>query len=437
MERAMSPALRSIQRYMFVGGALVACVTFGIGGWAATSRISGAVIAQGVVAVASSVKKVQHATGGIVSELRVRDGDRVKAGDILIRLDQTQALANATVYAKSVDELLAREARLIAERDNADRVTFPRTLLDHIQDAGSEAGAVAGAEQKLFELRRQARDGQKAQLNERAAQLQEEIRGYVGQAAAKQKEVGLIHKELDGVQGLFNKNLIPITRLTALERDTARLEGERSQLTGAIAQAKGKTAEVELQIIQIDQDLRSEVGKDLIETRAKLAENAERKIAAVDQLNRVDIRAPQSGRVHELAVHTVGGVISPGEQIMLIVPDAEALVVEARLAPQDIHEVYVGQTATMRFTAFDQRITPEIQGAVAMVSADATQDAHTGASYFMARMELTSNQMSELGDARLTPGMPVDVFIKTTPRTALSYLTKPLWDQFERAMKER
>ncbi|MBB4200388.1 HlyD family secretion protein [Rhodoblastus sphagnicola] len=433
----MSLAQRSIQRYMIVGGALVVGVTFGIGGWAATSRISGAVIAQGVVAVASSVKKVQHSTGGIVSELRVRDGDRVKAGDILIRLDQTQVMASANVLTRSVDELLAREARLIAERDNADHIAFPKVLLDRIKDADSEAGAAVGAEQKLIDLRSQARNGQKAQLRERAVQLQDEIRGYLGQAEAKQKEVDLIHRELAGLQALYQKKLVPITRVTALERDTARLEGERSQLTGAIAQAKGKTAEVELQIIQIDQDLRAEVGKDLIETRAKLSEAAERKIAAVDQLNRIDIRAPQSGRVHQLSVHTVGGVVSPGEQIMLVVPDADALVVEARLAPYDINEVYVGQAATMRFTAFDQRITPEVQGEVAMVSADASQDTHTGASYFTARMELTSDVLTQLGGARLTAGMPVDVFIKTPPRTALSYLTKPLWDQFEHAMKER
>jgi HlyD family secretion protein len=437
MERKMSPALRSIRRYMIAGGALAVCLTFGIGGWATTSEISGAVIGQGVVVVDSSVKKVQHATGGIVSELRVREGDQVKAGDILIRLDQTQALANATVYTKSVDELLAREARLIAERDNAETIAFPKMLIERSLDANSEAAAAIGAEQKLFDLRRQARKGQKAQLRERSAQLQDEIGGYVGQAEAKQKEVDLIHKELAGVQALYRKNLVPLARLTALERDAARLEGERSQLTGAIAQAKGKIAEVELQVIQVDQDLRTEVGKDLIETRSKLSEAAEHKVAAVDQLNRVDIRAPQSGRVHELSVHTVGGVISPGEQIMLIVPDADALVVEVKLAPHDIDQVHVGQSATMRFTAFNQKTTPEIEGAVAMVSPDSTQDPRTGTSYFKARIDLTPDQLSKLGGVRLAPGMPVDVFIKTPFRTALSYLTKPLWDQLARAMKER
>jgi len=437
MDSEMTPALRSIQRYMVVGLIMFGAVTFGIGGWAASSQLSGAVIGQGVVVVDSSVKKVQHGTGGIVGELRVREGDRVNAGDILIRLDETQTLANATIVTKNLDELLARQARLEAERDSADQIIFPTTLLDRTKDSKSEATRAIAAETKLFDLRAQARSGQKAQLKERSAQLQEEIKGYLGQVDAKQKEVDLIHQELEGVRSLWQKNLVPITRLTSLERDAARLEGERSQLGGMIAQAKGKIAEIELQVIQVDQDLRSEVGKDLIETRSKLSELSERKIAAVDQLNRIDIRAPQSGRVHELSVHTVGGVIAPGEQIMLIVPDADALAVDVKISPRDVDQVYAGQTATMRFAAFNQKTTPEIEGRVSMLSADITQDQRTGASYYTARVSLTTDELEKLGTSKLVPGMPVDVFIKTQGRTALSYLIKPLQDQAERAFKER
>jgi HlyD family secretion protein len=437
MDSQVTPALQSIQRYMVVGLIMFGVVTFGIGGWAATSQLSGAVIGQGVVVVDSSVKKVQHATGGIVGELRVREGDSVNAGDILIRLDETQTLANATIVTKSVDELLARQARLEAERDSVDEIAFPRVLLDRTKDSKSDAARAITAETKLFDLRRQARSGQKAQLKERSAQLQEEIKGYSGQVEAKQKEVAFINQELEGVRSLWQKNLVPIQRMTSLERDAARLEGERSQLGGAIAQSKGKIAEIELQIIQIDQDLRSEVGKDLIETRSKLSELAERKIAAVDQLNRIDIRAPQSGRVHQLSVHTVGGVIAPGEQIMLIVPDADALAIDVRITPRDIDQVYAGQTATMRFAAFDQKTTPEIEGQLSVVSADITQDQRTGASYYTARASLRAQEIEKLGGAKLVPGMPVDVFIKTRGRTALSYLIKPLQDQAERAFKER
>jgi len=437
MDGEMTPALHSIQRYMIVGMVIVGFVTFGIGGWAATSELTGAVIGQGVLVVDSSVKKVQHPTGGVVGELRVREGDKVIAGDILLRLDETQTLANATIVSKSFDELVARQARLEAERDNADQITFPKLLLERTRDPASEAARAIAAERSLFDLRRQARGGQKAQLKERSAQLQEEIKGYLGQAEAKQREVDFIHKELEGVRTLFEKKLVPMNRLTALERDTARLEGERSQLSGMTAQAKGKIAEIELQIIQIDQDLRTEVGKDLIETRSKISELAERKTAAVDQLYRIDIRAPQSGRVHQLTVHTVGGVISPGEQIMLIVPDADALAVEVKIAPRDIDQVYVGQAASMRFAAFDQKTTPEIEGEVSLVSADLVQEQRTGMSYYTARVLLNPEEVARLGNAKLLPGMPVDVFIKTPGRTAFSYLIKPLRDQAERAFKER
>lgn len=431
------PALLSIQRYIVSGMLIVGFVVFGIGGWATTYHLSGAVIGQGVVVVDSSVKKVQHPTGGIVGELRVREGDEVKAGDILVRLDETQTLANAMIVTQGVDELHARQARLEAEKDNADKITFPKALLERSGAPNSEAARSIVAERALFDLRKQARAGQKAQLTERISQLLEEIKGYTGQVEAKQKEVDLIHQELDGVRTLWKKNLVPITRLTSLERDTARLEGERSQLAGAIAQSKGKIAEVQLQIIQIDQDLRTEVGKDLIETRSKLSELSERKTAAVDQLNRIDIRAPQSGRVHELSVHTVGGVIAPGEQIMLIVPDTDALAVEVKIAPHDITQVYLGQAATVRFSSFDQTATPEVEGTVSLVSPDLTQDQRTGVSYYMIRIAVKPDQLKKLGTDKLMPGMPADVFIKTAGRTVLSYLTKPLMDQAERAFRER
>lgn len=430
-------ALHSIQRYMIAGGVIAALVTFGVGGWASTTELSGAVIGQGVIIVDSSVKKVQHPTGGIVSALRVKDGDRVAAGDILVRLDETQTLANASIITKSYDELLARQARLEAERDAADQVTFPSNLLDRGQDPKSEAARVVTAERSLFELRRLARNGQKAQLKERGAQLLDEIKGYTGQLEAKQREVEFIHEELQGVRELWQKKLVPIARMTALERDTARLEGERSQLTGMIAQAKGKISEIQLQTIQIDQDLRTEVGKDLIDARSKISELSERKIAATDQLNRIDIRAPQSGRVHQLAVHTIGGVISPGEPIMLIVPDNDTLAVEVKISPRDIEQVYVGQSAFMRFAALNQRTTPEIEGDVSLVSADLTQDQRTGAAYYTVRVSLKPQEVERLGGAKLVPGMPVDVFIQTPGRTALAYLIKPLREQAERAFKER
>jgi membrane fusion protein, type I secretion system len=230
---------------------------------------------------------------------------------------------------------------------------------------------------------------------------------------------------------------VQIQRVTALERDAARLEGERGQLIASTAQAKGKISEIELQILQIDQDLRSEVAKDLREVQGKIAELVERKVAAEDQLKRIDIRAPQDGMVHQSTVHTVGGVITPGEAIMLIVPEADALTVEAKLAPQDIDQVRVGQTAALRFSAFSQRTTPELDGVVSRVSADLTTDQRTGAAYYVVRITLSDSEIARLGGLRLVPGMPVEAFIKTGERTVLSYVMKPFTDQINRSFRSR
>jgi HlyD family secretion protein len=433
---AVSP-YHSIQRHLIGGAAIVGFIVFGIGSWAATMELGGAVVAQGSLIVDSSVKKVQHLSGGIVKEIRVREGDHVKAGDILVRLDETQTKAANAVVSKNLEELIAQQARLEAERDGADYIDLPATITERAIDSNSDAARTMIAEQKLFEIRRQAREGKKAQLRERIAQLKEEIQGYIGQTAAKEREIELINKELEGVRELRNKNLVPMNRLTALERDAARIEGERSQLIAATAQAKGKITETNLQIIQVDQDLRSEVGKDLGDTRAKVSEFVERKVATDDQLKRVDIRAPQSGIVQQLTVHTVGGVIAAGDAIMLIVPDADTLMVEVKIAPQDIDQLYLGQVATLRFTAFNARTTPEIDGKVSLISADITQDQRTGISYYSAHITLNVSEITRLGDVKLIPGMPVVAFIKTSERTMLSYLTKPLRDQAERAFKEK
>src|SRR5262245_40224220 len=285
----------SIRRHLLTGGLIVLLLAFGVGGWAATTQIAGALIAQGSVVVDSNVKKVQHPTGGVVGKLNVQDGDRVKAGDILVQLDDTITRANLAIVTKGLDELAARKARLEAERDGAESVAFPPALLAR---ASEPAVAVALTnERKLFELRRSARLGQKAQLNQRITQLQDEIRGLTAQQEAKAREITLIGKELEGVRELWKNNLVQITRMTALERDAARLEGERGQLMAAVAQAKGKISETELQVIQIDQDLSSEVAKDMREVDAKSGEFVERKVAAEDQLKRIDIRAPQNGVV--------------------------------------------------------------------------------------------------------------------------------------------
>jgi HlyD family secretion protein len=425
----------SIYRHLLMGGVIVLLLAVGVGGWASTTQIAGALIAQGSVVVDSNVKKVQHPTGGVVGKLNVQDGDRVKAGDVLVQLDDTITRANLAIVTKGLDELAARKSRLEAERDGAETIKFPRMLVAHGEEP-SVAIALAN-ESKLFELRRSARLGQKAQLKQRITQLQDEISGLSAQQQAKAKEIALIGKELDGVRELWKNNLVQITRLTALERDAARLEGERAQLVAAVAQAKGKITETELQVIQIDQDLSSEVAKDMREVDAKYGEFVERKVAAEDQLKRIDIRAPQDGVVLESKVHTVGGVIPAGDTIMLIVPESDNLQVEAKVNPHDIDQIQVGQSAVLRFSAFNLRTTPEVNGTVTRVAADTATDQRTGQTYYITRIAMTKGEIARLGEVKLIPGMPVEAFVQTGERTMLSYLMKPLQDQFMRAFREK
>jgi HlyD family secretion protein len=415
---------------------VVTCIlVIGVGGWGTTAVISGAVVASGYLVVDSNVKKVQHPTGGIVGELRVRDGDHVRAGDIVVRLDETVTRANLAIVRKGLDELMARKARLESERDGWDTIVFPAQLVAGASDP--DRAAAMDSERKLFNLRKTARSGQKAQLRERVAQLGEEIAGLTAQQNSKSKEISLVERELAGVRDLWSKNLVQINRLTALEREAARLDGERGQLVAAAAQAKGKVAETALQILQIDQDIASEVAKELREVDGKIGEFVERKVTAEDQLKRIDVRAPQDGTVFQLAVHTVGGVITASDPIMLIVPEADNLAVEVKVNPQDIDQLQLNQKAILRFTSFNARTTPEIEGVVTRISADISTDQRTGQSYYTLRISLPPEQVQRLGDVKLLPGMPVEAFVQTGDRTMLSYLMKPLHDQFVRAFREK
>ena len=431
----ITDAKTAIQRHLWAGLVILVVLCGGVGGWAATTEISGAVIAPGVLVVDSNVKKVQHPTGGVVGEIRARDGDPVTTGDIVVRLDETVTRANLAIVLRGLDELTARKARLEAERDGLEGIAIPDEFMDRLGEL--QVAAIVAGERKLFDLRQSARLGQKSQLRERVAQLLEEIGGIGAQIKAKAQEIVLIQRELAGARELWEKNLMPITKLTQLEREATRLEGERAQLTATSAQSKGKISELELQIIQVDRDLASEVGKELREVDAKIGEFVERKVAAVDQLKRIDIRAPQDGFVHQSVVHTIGGVINAGEQLMLIVPSADNLIVEAKFAPQDIDQVKIGQRAVVRFTTFNQRTTPELNGVVTRVSADTTVDQRTSAAYYTLRISLSREEIYRLGEVRLVPGMPVESFVQTGDRKVISYLMKPLSDQIMRAFRER
>jgi HlyD family secretion protein len=430
----MSTSRQSIRSHMIAGLAIVVVMAFGVGGWAGTMKISGAIIAPGQIVVDSNVKKVQHPTGGIVGELLVHDGDRVKAGQVLVRLDDTVTRANLAIVTKGLAELGARKARLESERDGDNNVKFPPDLL--AQEGNPDVASIIDGERKLFELRRSARIGQKEQLRQRVGQLNEEIRGFQAQKDSKEKQINLINREAAGVEDLWKNKLVPLTKLTELQRESARLDGEAGQLVAQMAEAKGKISETELQIIQIDRDLGSEVAKETREIDGKIGEFIERKVTAEDQLKRVDIRAPQDGMVFQSAVHTVGGVITAGDTIMLIVPDADQLSVESRVNPQDIDQIQLGQTTVLRLSTLNQRSTPELNGRVTRIAADASTDQRTGQSYYLIRIAMPPSEIVKLGDIRLLPGMPVEAFVQTGERTMISYLTKPLRDQLSRMFRE-
>lgn len=430
---------RDTDRTFTVGGRIVVgsiaalFLVVGCGGWAALANLSGAVIASGAVKVDRNLKAIQHRDGGIVSEIAVREGDFVRAGQTLLRLDDVQTRAELSIIRSQITELAARRARLVAERDGHAELTFPAGF----ESSSREAAQVAEAEETLFHSRLTDRIGQKQQLAMRIAQIEKEVIGLEAQRVAKIDEIRLVEAENDKIRKLLAKGLVESTRLYTGERDAARLIGSRGEVEAGIARASATASEIRLQIIAIDQNARTEAQRELNELDAKLSELNDRRIAVEDRLARTDIRAPVSGYVNELSVHTIGGVVTPAERLITIVPDTAALRIEAKLSPSDIDQVRVGQAARLRFSAFNQRTTPEIPGRVAFVSPATTRDTVTGEHYYLADIAIAPGDLRKLGDNKLLPGMPVEVYVSTDERTALSYLTKPFMDQVSKAFREQ
>ncbi len=424
---------RDFQRRVVLGLGLVALLFVAFGGWAATSSLSSAVIAPGRVVVDSSVKKIQHPTGGIVKEIRVKEGDRVHAGDILLRLDDTQTRATLGIVHSQLIELTARKARLAAERDGADEITFPAGF----EEASEESRKIAAGERRLFNAKRTTAENKRAQLRERIGQYHHEISGLLKQEKAKSQESALVGEERARLEDMYKRDLVPVTRVLSIRRDAVRIEGEHGALIAQIARLRGQIYEVELKITEIGETIMLDAQKEYRDAEARIAELNERQIAAEDVLRRVDIRAPRSGMVHELAVHTVGGVIGPGDVIMGIVPMEESRTIEIRVAPTDIDHVAPDQPVILRFPAFNHRTTPEINGTIMRVAADISRESESGATYYTARVHVSDKELARLDDMKLIAGMPVEAYIQTGSRSALSFLTKPVTDQIARAFKEQ
>lgn len=411
---------------------LIGGLVFGCGTWAATASLSGAVIASGSVVVERHAKKVQHRDGGIVAAINVRNGERVLAGATLIRLDDTQTRAELAIVRSQLVELSGRKVRLLAERDGRETLQFAPEFAGQ----GSDSANVEAGETRLFNENVTTRKSQKEQLQLRIGQLGEERGGLTRQRDAKAHELQLIRKELEQVQSLQKRALTPISRVYAMEREATRLDGEHGALLSQIARIGGQISELNLQILAVDQTARAEAQRELRSIEARLAELAEREGAARDRLGRMELKSPQTGIVHELAVNTIGGVVTAAEPVMLIVPDGEALTVEARMSPLDIDQLSVGQGARLRFSAFNSRATEELAGHIIHVAADTTTDAKSGQTYYSTRIALADEARAKLGDLKLIPGMPVEVFVATADRTALDYLAKPFLDQLARAFRE-
>ncbi len=399
--------------------------------------ISGAVIGAGTVTVETNIKTVQHLDGGIVSELLVKNGDRVREGDVVMRLDDTSAKSNLGIIQGRLDELYIQRARLEAEARGADAITIPAGLVNDKDDP--RIATFLSSQVALFNARRQRQLGEASLLMQQRAQLEEQVRGLSSEVESRSRQSTLIRREMESVKPLLEQGLYTMTRMLSLERESARLEGEIGRLRGDIARVKGAISENEGKVAQLKKETLQQVSIDEREAQAKIAELEEQKVAIEDKLKRVEIRAPRSGFVHNLAIHTVGGVVSPASPIMEVIPEEDRLIIEARVSPNDIEQIVVGHPASIRFPAFN-RTTPVINGTITKRSAASILERNPNAfgPYFTVTVEVAASELANLGEGKkLIPGMQAEVYMETEQRTVLSYLIKPFTDNFERAFRER
>jgi len=430
-----APEVRTDDRYeRRLGLAILLAGVGGFVGWASLAPIDSAAVASGVVAVEFNRKTVQHLEGGIVRDILVREGERVAPGDLLVRLDDTQVLAQLEIVRSQYLAGRAQEARLIAERDGYREVVFPDDLLAARSDPRVKE-AIAG-QQQVFAARSKALSGEKEVLEQRIEQLNEQIRGLEALSASKLERIESYKAEIKDFKKLYEKGLTDRLRLREMERLAAELEGERAEHQSSIAAGQVQIGETRLQIIQLERKQQTEVTQELRDTQAKLSDLRERIRALEDTVTRTVVRAPVGGAVVGLAVHTVGGVITPGGRILDIVPQDEQLIVEAHVSPIDADRVAPGLDAQLRFSAFNTRTTPTVAGHVLTVSGDRITDSSTKESYYLARIQVGKEGMAELRGLTLLPGMPVDVMIKTGERTFFEYLIKPITDRLAKSFRE-
>lgn len=415
-------------------GIAVLAVTFGIlGTWGYLAPIDSAALAPGSVTVKSHSKTVQHLDGGIVKELLAKDGDIVKEGDLLLKLDGTEVKAQLEILRGQLITLSSQMARLVAERDQQAAITFPDNLHDLSDPRIVEARQV---ETQIFQSRKNSYEGEISVLKQRISQLSSKIEGLKGQRSSKQELMASYKEEAADLKEMLAQGFADKQRLRDIERNHAMVTGDISSLTSDIASSEMQIGETKLQILQLQKKFQEEVAEKLGEVQAQLYDVSQRATATADKVTRTDVKAPASGRVLGLSVHNIGGVITPGKPILDIVPQQEELVINAQVSPIDIDRVRTGLVAEVRFSAFKQALTPKVMGKVINISADRLMDERTGNSYYQAQIELTPESYAKLRGFELVPGMPAEVFINTGERTVFEYLMQPITNSFARAFIE-
>lgn len=425
----------SASGYIRFGLVCVILLGAGLGGWAATAKLQGAVIALGQMQVESRRQVVQHPDGGVVGAILAREGDLVEAGDVLVRLDGTKLRSELVVLESQLYELMARRGRLEAEQADRDQITFDPELVE-VAEANAEVRSLLDGQRALFEARRGTVAREIEVMRERQEQIREQIAGSEAEIASLARQRELIAEELESQRELLRKGLAQASRVLALEREAARLDGQRGRLVAQTAQLRGEISETEIELLRLRAARREEALAELRDLGFRELELEERRIALKEQLSRLDVRAPVGGIVLDMTVYALKAVVRPAEPILHIVPTDSALVIDAKVDPTHIDTVRVGQDAVLRFPAFNTRTTPVLYGTISKVSPDAFVDKETQRSFYRAEVVLGEGEVAKLEGQQLVAGMPVEVFIQTGERTPIEYLVKPITDYFNRAMRE-
>lgn len=424
---------RALDRSLHQALALVAALVVTIALMASVIKVTGAVIGNGKLSVESSVKRVAHPCGGVVAELFVREGDRVRKGQPIMRFDNRVSGDSATTLGQSLEQLLAAEARLTAERDGRSAIFYPATL--SIPATASARLAVTEAD-RLFAARRSLRSTEQEAIRERIVQAQQDVAATSAQLVGAENQRTFLTPELEALRGLYARQLVTVARVNQLERTAAELNGSIASLRARIAEKRARIAELRQSAVEAERNGRVQAGQELAGIVAQLGDQRVRSIAASDASERSMLRAPYDGVVDNLAYQTVGGVVPPAQTIMEIVPDSEPLIVDVAVSPTDIDQLHDGQPATIRLPAFSAQTTPELKAAVFYIGADRKSDERSGASFFEVRLRVSDAEVRKLGALKLKVGMPVEAYMQTRRRSLLSYLVKPLVDQFNRAFRQ-